>query len=128
VFAAFFLARSGFRAGPADPDGGAPVNIEQDMRRILKEAARLGLERPDTSHMLKRHGAVTAARRHLSSPGSWEHDIVKLSSLGRLDLTVEAVVLRNAPCFHEGEVVAALRRLGPHGYSLESFAAKIPPR
>jgi hypothetical protein len=104
------------------------VNIEQDMRRILKERARLGLERPDVTQMLERHGAITAARRHLSSDRSWEHDIMKLSSLGRLDLTVEAVVLGNAPCFHEGEVVAALRRLCLYGYSLESFAAKVPPR
>ena len=103
------------------------MNIEQDMRRVCVEATRLGFHPAKVVHMLNQHGAIGAARRLMASPDLSEPDLPQLSKLGRLDLTVEAVVLRNSQHFHEGEVVTALRHLERYGYSVERFASKVPP-
>ncbi len=104
------------------------MNIERDMRRVCVEATRLGFHPAKVVHMLNRQGAIGAARRLMASPNFSERDLTKFFELGRLDLTVEAVVLRNPQHFHEGEVVAALRRLERFGYSIERFACRGLPR
>ncbi len=103
------------------------MNIEQDMRRVCVEAARLQCHSATLAHMLGQYGAIGAARRLMAAPDPRGPELAQLSRLGRLDLTVEAVVLRNPQHFHEGEVVAALRRLGPYGYSVERYACKRLP-
>ena len=109
------------------PEGADGMNIEQDMRRICTEATRLGLHPATTAHLLKQYGAVGAARRLLALPDRYGPDLTHLASRGRLDLAVEAVALRNPQHFHEGELVAALRRLCRYGYSVERYASKVPP-
>jgi hypothetical protein len=104
------------------------VNIEQDMRRVCAEATRLGFHPAEVVHMHNQQGAIGAARRPMASPDFCERDLAKFFELGRLDLTVEAVVLRNPQHFHEGEVVTALRRLERFGYSIERFACRGLPR
>lgn len=103
------------------------MNIEQDMRHVCLEATRLGLHPATTVHMLQQYGAIGTARRLLALPDRYSPDLTQLAKRGRLDLAVEAVVLRNPQHFHEGEVVAALRRLGLYGYSIESYACKVLP-
>lgn len=105
------------------------MNIEQDMRRVCVEATRLGFHPAKVVHMLNQQGAIGAARRLMASPDFSDRDLAQFFERGRLDLTIEAVVLRNPQHFHEGEVVTALRRLERFGYSIERFACRgLPAR
>lgn len=70
--------------------------------------------------MVQKHGAVNAARRLLDSDGTY--GFTKLWELGRLDLSIEAKMLRPqfAPLFTAEELAKARKKLLEYGYEPEN--------
>jgi hypothetical protein len=69
--------------------------------------------------MLLEHGGLVTARRFLHDPDATA-GFTRLWEKGRLDLSVEAYVLRSEfrPLFTEEELAAARRRLNEFGYTV----------
>jgi hypothetical protein len=91
------------------------MSIENDMRGVCRQAEKLGYGSTLYAEMLKRYGGARTARRLLTC-GDAESILEKLSELQRLDLSVEAAVLRYPQHFHESEQAVALRRLERYNY------------
>jgi hypothetical protein len=78
--------------------------------------------------MLEMHGGVSAARQLLRSPGHPE-GLTKLWELGRLDLSMEALVLREPwiVLFNDDERRIARKRLHELGYGVTKITTKKGP-
>jgi hypothetical protein len=82
----------------------------------LRESVRLAIElsyHPMVlTGMLERHGGVQTAKR-LIAAGEIQSAIIRLAELGRLDITMERIMLEpeSAPLCTEGELAAARWRL-----------------
>jgi hypothetical protein len=82
----------------------------------LRESVRLSIELGYTPTifmgMLERHGGVQTAKR-LIAAGEIQSGIKRMAELGRLDITMERIMLdpEFAPLFTQGELAAAQWRL-----------------
>jgi hypothetical protein len=97
--------------------GGNPMNqlserFDQRLRESVRLAIELGYNPTVFTSMLERHGAVQTAKR-LIAAGELQSGIKRLAELGRLDITMEQIMLEPefAPLFAEGELAAARWRL-----------------
>ncbi len=88
------------------------AQFHQEMLRIYDEASALGYYPIRFLQMVEEHGGVEAARRLLAGD-ELPNGFVRLFELGRLDLTVESLVLREPwrGLFQDHELEAAERRL-----------------
>lgn len=111
------LIPSGERAGvvAAKPEATVTPTLErafgEELRRTYRECERLGYRPTGMLGMIDQHGAFETARRLLSRPAT--EGLARLTMLGRLDLSVERIVLdeRWRGAFTEGERAAARKRL-----------------
>ena len=97
--------------------------IEQEFQEELEEACRIAIEqygyRPKIFlRMMARHGARGAAKRLLSG-NQWQEGFSRMWELNRLDLTVEAhvVKLKYQELFETEDIAEARRRLAECGYN-----------
>ncbi len=69
--------------------------------------------------MVRTYTAVGTVKRQVVKPGVWP-GFQKLADAGRLNLTMEALVIQPdfAPLFNEREQAAARQRLKDHGFSI----------
>ena len=88
------------------------AQFEQEMRKIYDEAVRCGYYPRRFLVMVNELGGLQAAKRLLSGDVP-SCGFVRLWELGRIDLTVESLVLREPWChlFAEAELKEAERRL-----------------
>lgn len=122
-------------AGPADKSAAepsaAPIDNDDEQlaaefqRTLLRDCERArseaGYNPTILLRMVSEHGGVGAAKRLLAAPHISD-GFAKLWERGRLDLTVEAAVLRPefAALFTEQELATARRWLDQFGYVAES--------
>ena len=69
--------------------------FERDMRRDYEEARKLGYKANRFLQMLNKYGGVETAKKLLATDKFIQDGIIKLWKLGRLDLTVEALIDKN---------------------------------
>ena len=88
------------------------------LHSIFKKASAIGYKPTAFLAMLGSHGAIETARRLVNAPQPSE-GYTKLWEMGRLDLSVEAVIHDN-PDFHslfsETELERCSKRLSQYGY------------
>jgi hypothetical protein len=85
--------------------------------QAVDECKRIGYNPSYFRQMLAEHGGVETARRLIDAP-TISDGFIKLWELKRLDLLVEALVLRSewAPLFTREELAKAALRLDEFGY------------
>ena len=88
------------------------------MVKIYKDAAKLGYRANRFLNMVYELGGVETAKKLLSTEEYIQEGIIKLWELGRLDLSVEALVLRPRykALFTDQELKTAEKRLKELGY------------
>jgi hypothetical protein len=86
---------------------------------VTRQCQRLGYNPGYTIQMIEKLGPVGTCKRILGNPESLD-GLTRLWELKRLDLTMEALVLRPefASVFTEDELVVARERLTKVGYSI----------
>ncbi|MBB5773722.1 hypothetical protein HD596_000478 [Nonomuraea jabiensis] len=110
------------RAGENDvdqPAEDAPAEFDQAMRSIYDKARNeANYHASYFLSMLAEHGSLATARKLLNTPAVSD-GFAALWERGRLDLTVEALVVQPqfASLFSPAEIEIASRRLGQFGYS-----------
>ena len=92
--------------------------FHEEMVGIYRAAARIGYRAPRFLQMVIEHGGLEAAKRLLRAPEE-QSGLTRLWELGRLDLSVEALVLQERwnTLFSDEERQKARTRLKEHGYS-----------
>jgi len=87
------------------------------MLDIYQAAADLGYHPARFRQIVREHGGVAAAKRLLSGPVA-QSGLMTLWELGRLDISMEALVVQERwkPLFSDEERQAARDRLSAHGY------------
>ena len=87
------------------------------MLDIYQAAADLGYRPTHFLQMVHEHGGVATARRLLSGPVA-QSGLTTLWELGRLDISMEALVVQERwqPLFSDAERQAARDRLSAYGY------------
>ena len=87
------------------------------MLNIYDAAAKLGYRPTYFLRMVNEHGGVAAAKRLLSAPEA-QSGLTTLWELGRLDISMEALVVQERwqPLFSDAERQAARDRLSAYGY------------
>lgn len=93
------------------------AQFHQEMLRIYKEAAGFGYRPTYFLRMVNEQGGLVAARKLLRD-GTVSYGFVQLWRKGRLDISVEAVVLdpRWRDLFTSNELDVARRRLEDAGF------------
>ncbi|MBG0816932.1 DUF262 domain-containing protein [Planomonospora sp. ID82291] len=102
-----------------EPAGPVSVAFDQAMRSIYDRArSEANYHATYFLSMLAEHGSLTTARKLLNAPAVSD-GFAALWERGRLDLTVEALVVRPefAELFTPAEIEIAQHRLGQFGYS-----------
>ncbi|MFO7167607.1 MAG: hypothetical protein DIU80_006220 [Chloroflexota bacterium] len=95
--------------------------LEESFQQVLldsyQELATLGYQAKDVLQMVQEIGAVYAARK-LVKRARYREDFMRLWELGRLELSVEALVLRPEyrTLFNSDERKHARQRLADMGY------------
>ena len=91
------------------------------MLNIYEAATKLGYRPTYFLRMVGEHGGVAAAKRLLSAPEA-QAGLTRLWELGRLDISMEALVVQERwrPLFSDAERQAARDRLSAYGYDLSS--------
>ncbi len=91
--------------------------FEQEMETTYHEAAKLGYRATYFMRMVREHGGMETARRLLAQESSPE-GLGRLWELGRLDISVEAIVLKPeyTPLFTDEERRIARERLAEMSY------------
>ena len=91
------------------------------MLNIHDAAADLGYRPTRFLQMVHEHGGVAAAKRLLSRPVA-QSGLATLWELGRLDISMEALVVQERwqPLFSDAERQAARDRLSAYGYDPSS--------
>ena len=94
--------------------------FQKDMFRIYTEASELGYNPTRFLQMVHEHGGVETAKRLLSTDDFIQDGIKRLWELGRLDLSVEWLVLQDKykDLFTEQELEIAKRRLKLLNYDI----------
>ena len=92
-------------------------SFHEAMVNIYHAAAELGYRPTYFLRMVNEHGGLAAAKRLLSAVESQE-GLTKLWELGRLDISVEALVLQERweSLFNDDEQHKARERLEAYGY------------
>ena len=87
------------------------------MRNIYQAAAELDYRPIRFRQMVQQHGGVAAAKRLLSGPVA-QSGLTTLWELGRLDISMEALVVQERwkPLFSDGEHQPARDRLRAFGH------------
>ena len=98
-------------------DDQVKAQFHQEMLNIYKEAAAFGYRPTYFLRMVNEQGGLVAARQLLTD-GTVSDGFVRLWQEGRLDLSVEAVVLdpQWRDLFTSDELAVAQRRLDDAGY------------
>ncbi len=93
-------------------------DFQRDMVKIYVEAKKIGYNPTRFLQMIDEYGGLGAAKRLLSTEEFVQDGVVTLWKLGRLDLSVEAVVLKEkySELFSEHERQVARKRLKELGY------------
>ena len=93
------------------------AEFHRAMLNIYDAAAELGYRPTRFLRMVHEHGGVRAARRLLSRPVA-QSGLATLWELGRLDISMEALVVQERwqPLFSDAERQAARDRLSAYGY------------
>ena len=96
---------------------GLEAEFHRAMLNIYDAAVELGYRPVRFLQMVHEHGGVEAARRLLGAPEAQE-GLTTLWELGRLDISMEALVVRErwAPLFSIAERQVARERLKAYGY------------
>ena len=91
--------------------------FHEEMVGIYHAAARIGYRAPRFLQMVIDHGALEAAKQLLRAPKE-QSGLTQLWELGRLDLSVEALVLQERwdTLFSDDERQKARDRLDAHEY------------
>ncbi len=100
---------------------GLEGGFDQAMAAIYPNAAKIGYRPTYLVQMLGEHCGLETARRLLSTPEP-QAGMTRLWELGRLDLSVEALVLRERwrGLFTDAERRTARERLESYGYYPEA--------
>ncbi len=90
----------------------AEQKFERRIKAAIQESIRIGHDPTTAKTMVRDLGAVEAAKRLVKMPGI-PYGIKQMRKLGRLDLTIEALILKDEfEClFTDEEKEAALSRL-----------------
>ena len=97
------------------------MNLKDEFHRamlnIYRAAAELGYRPTYFLRMVRQQGGVAAAKRLLSGPVA-QSGLTTLWELGRLDISMEALVVQERwqPLFSDAERQAARHRLSAYGY------------
>lgn len=93
-------------------------NFEVEMLRLYEEAKKISYRPTIFLKMVYELGGVTAAKKLLAADDYLSEGIKKLWELGRLDLSVEALVLKpeHRNLFTEAELATAKKRLNELKY------------
>ncbi len=96
---------------------GLEAQFASVVQRAVRTCVALGYRPTYFLQMLDEHGPIDTARR-LATATATSDGFTRLWELGRLDLTVEALMVRPEfeALFSEAELTAALRRLADYGY------------
>ena len=91
--------------------------FHSEMVRLFDVASSLGYRPIYFLRTVQEHGGVSAARKLLKAPEA-QSGLIKLWELGRLDISVEALVLRERwnSLFSDSERQAARQRLEAFDY------------
>ena len=91
--------------------------FHQAMLNIYAEAAKLGYHATYFLRMVRQYGGLNTAKK-LIRESTIQYGMTRLWELGRLDLSVEAHVVRErwAPLFTDAERRKARERLLEYGY------------
>lgn len=91
--------------------------FHREMETIYHVAARLGYRPTYFLQMVQLHGGAAAAKRLLSTSEA-QSGLMKLWELGRLDISMEALVVQERwkPLFSDAERQTARERLNAFGY------------
>ena len=102
-------------------------NFEAKMFRLYEDAKRLGYKANDFLGMVRKLGGVAAAKKLLAKEKFIQEGIIKLYELKRLDLSVEASVLKPEykDLFTEAELATAQKRLKELNYN---FPLQLPTK
>lgn len=94
-------------------------NFEAEMIRFYKEASKLGYNATRFLDMFYEFGGVNSAKKLLAKEKYIQEGVIKLWELGRLDLSVEALVLKPEykDLFSEAELATAKKRLNELNYN-----------
>lgn len=89
-----------------------------EMLNTYREAKKLGYKPGIFLDMIATHGAVNTAKKLLATKEYVQEGIITLWELGRLDLSMEAGVIKSEykELFTEQEISEASRRLTELGY------------
>lgn len=92
--------------------------FQRDMIKIYMEAKELGYNPTRFLQMIDKYGGVGAAKKLLSTEDFIQEGVVTLWELGRLDLSVEALVVKEqfGELFIDKEKEIARKRLRDLGY------------
>lgn len=93
-------------------------NFQNEMLNTYKEAKKLGYKPTRFLQMIDEYGAVETAKRLLASEDNLSDGVTKLWELGRLDLSMESIVIKPEykELFTEQEIKIAEKRLKDLGY------------
>jgi hypothetical protein len=93
-------------------------NFEAEMFRLYKEAAKFGYNAIKFLNMFYEFGGIDTAKKLLAKEEYIQEGIIKLWELGRLNLSVEALVLKPEyrDFFSEAELQIAKDRLNKLDY------------
>lgn len=91
--------------------------FHREMEGIYHVAASLGYRPTYFLQMVQQHGGVSAVKQLLNAPEA-QSGLTKLWELGRLDISMEALVVQERwiPLFGDAERQAAWERLQAFGY------------
>jgi len=88
------------------------ATFEERLRESIRLSIELGYNPTTFTEMLERHGGVQTAKR-LIAAGEIQSGIRRMAELGRLDITMERIMLETefSSLFTEGDVESARWRL-----------------
>lgn len=107
-------------AGPMTPED---AEFDEAMLQIYSELGKHGYFATYFLLMLRENGGIETARRLLDPMRGLSEGFLRIVELGRLDLSVEALVLRQQfrPLFKDAELTEARRRLRSANFDVDSW-------
>ncbi|NEU30143.1 hypothetical protein GN156_05030 [bacterium LRH843] len=101
--------------------------FHSEMILIYKEAKTMGYNPTKFMQMVANEGSLSTAKKLINSK-NLSDGFMNLRELGRLDLTVEALVIKEkyAELFTEEEIVIAKERLDDMGYDTMQYQDSLP--
>lgn len=101
------------------------LNFKTEMMRSYKEASKLGYNATRFLNMFYEFSGVNSAKKLLAKEEYIQEGVIKLWELGRLDLSVEALVLKPEykDLFSAGELEIAKDRLNKLDYKIPGITS-----